>query len=627
MGDYKNEKENRITRRQIMQATGAVAASTVTNTLVAANAAAAESTKTNQQAGQMTVIQYVLNRLKELGVTETFGCPGDFVYPVCDAICDDPDINDIWCANELNASYAADGCGRTKGVGVVVTTYGAGELCAYGGLAGAHAENVKVVHLTGMPGRSEWKGYRTHHMIADQPPNYDLFVQVTKPLTAGGDGAAVITPENCVYETERLIAAMIYHSKPINLCFPRDVAHLPVVMPTGELNIPLANPQSDPEALDAAVREILHRVTNAKRPCFLPGYVLRRYDSVAEAQAVIEASGLPFFVGLQDKSVLPETHPQFGGVYIGQWAGLADPAVTEYVEAADCLVGLGPEDHEFNNAFHTMRYDLKDTINIMPHQTRVGLATYDKVQIKDVLAELARRIPKRDDVKGLKYEGSIGAVTGAARDEIAYEPFFERVQAFVRENDILLSDTAVSALCCIPRMKLPTGVDVEAQTSWGAIGWGTPAILGNAVAAPDRRCIIIAGEGGHQMTANEMGTFGRYGVKPIFLTVNNGGYLAERVTNRYPDEAYNDLAPWDFALIPAAMGCKDWYTAKVDTLGELDAALAKAETADSGVYIEIIIDPRTIPEGAGFLYTATGPVVGMPADRTWEGWLKDGRDA
>ena len=171
-------------------------------------------------------------------------------------------------------------------------------------------------------------------------------------------------------------------------------------------------------------------------------------------------------------------------------------------------------------------------------------------------------------------------------------------------------------------MKLPDGVDIETQTSWGAIGWGTPAILGNALAAPNRRCVIIAGEGGHQMTANDMGTFHRYGAKPIFLTVNNGGYFAERVTNRYPDEEYNDLAPWKFAEIPAAMGCDDWYTTRVSTLGELDAALAQAEQAESGVYIEIIIDRWLCPPAGEFLFAVTGPLFGMP-DRTWKGWLEE----
>ena len=569
-----------------------------------------------------TVIQYVLGRLKDLGVTDTFGCPGDLVYPVCDAIMDDPDIRWIGCANELNAAYAAEGYARTKGVGVVVSTYGAGELCTFGGIAGAHAENSKIISLTGMPGLSEWNGHRMHHMISEQPPDYDLFVQMTKPLTAGGDGAVVITPENCVYETERLIAAMMYHSKPINLAFPRDVPHAPVIMPEGELNIPLANPQSNPDALDAVVREILHRVTNAKQPCILPGYLLKRFSCVSEAMALIEKSGLPYFAGYQDKGVLPESHPQFGGLYMGGWEGLGSPAATEFVDASDCVIGLGPENHEFNNGFNTMQYDFKATMNIMPHKTRVGMATYENVEMKDVLTALTQAIAKRDDVVGPKYEPTLGTPSGEANDVISYEPLYERIQAFLKPNDILVTDTSIAVLCGNTRMNLPDGVDLEGAGSWGAIGWGTPDSLGHCIAAPDRRCIVPSGEGGHQMTANEMGTFYRYGAKPIFLMVNNDGYFAERVTNRYPDEEYNDLAKWNFADIPAAMGCKDWYTAKVTTLGELDAALAEAEKAESGVYIEIIIDRWAIPKGGEFMFTGTGSLFGKEG-RTWDGWLKE----
>ncbi len=401
---------------------------------------------------------------------------------------------------------------------MVVSTYGPGELSTFCGLGGAHGENVKVVSLTGMPGLSEWTGQRVHHMISDQQPNYDLFVKMVSPLTAGGDSAAVITPENCVYETERLIAAMMYHSKPINLAFPRDVPNQPVVMPQGELKIPLANSQSDPDALDAVVREILYRVGKAKQACILPGYLVRRYDCLAEARALIEASGLPFVSSIQDKGVLPESHPQFAGVYQGRWEGLADPAVTEFVEACDCIIGLGPENHEFNNAFHTMEYDFKETMNITPHHTRVGMATYDKVEMKDVLSALAQQIPNRKDVTGLSYAGSVmklGAPSGVANDAITYEPLFERFQTFLKPNDILVSDTSITAICGTMRYQLPDGLDLESGTSWGSIGWGTPEILGNCIAAPDRRCILVAGEGGHQMTANEIGTFYRYGAKPI----------------------------------------------------------------------------------------------------------------
>lgn len=575
----------------------------------------------------MTCIQYVLSRLKELGVEHTFGVPGDYVYDVCDAIQDDPDIKGIWCANELNASYAADGYARTKGVGVSVSTMG-GELSAFQSLAGAQAENAKVLHIAAMPSQAEQSsGARLHHMLDGMAPdNYDLYIQMAKPMTAGGDSAAVITPENCVYETERLLAAMLYHSKPAYMTIPRLTAHQPVVMPKGKLNIPLADPQSDPDALDSVVREILHRIKNSKRPVWLPGYVLQRYDCVDKAQALIDASGIPFVTGLQDKGVLSEQQPQFAGMYIGKFEGLADPKVTEFVESSDCLVGIGPENHSFNNGFHTMNYTLEDTVNIMPHETRVGSILYQQVEMKDLLTELAKRIEKRSGLKWPAYEGKFGTdIAGNPDDDITYTPLNQRLQAFMRPDDIVLADTALAAICAMPGMKLPAGVSIEQQVSYGMLGWGTGAILGNAAAAPDRRCVLVAGEGGHQMTACELGTFARYGLKPVFIVINNNGYLGERATNRYPDADYNDVAQWDYAELPRVLGCKDWFTKKVTSLGELDSALATASTADTGVYIEVIVDKWALPDGGRFFYSQTGAYFGMPT-RTWEQWLKEGRN-
>jgi indolepyruvate decarboxylase len=74
----------------------------------------------------MTVIQHVLSRLRSIGLTDVFGVPGDFAFPVNDAICEHPQMRWIGCCNELNAAYAADGYARIKGFGAICTTYGVG---------------------------------------------------------------------------------------------------------------------------------------------------------------------------------------------------------------------------------------------------------------------------------------------------------------------------------------------------------------------------------------------------------------------------------------------------------------------------------------------------------------------
>src|SRR5208283_1700782 len=104
-----------------------------------------------QTAMTMTVIQHVLVRLKDIGITDVFGVPGDYSFPVNDVICNDPAMRWIGCCNEQNAAYAADGYARIKGVGALCTSFGVGELSALNGIAGAFAEHLPLFHLVGMP--------------------------------------------------------------------------------------------------------------------------------------------------------------------------------------------------------------------------------------------------------------------------------------------------------------------------------------------------------------------------------------------------------------------------------------------------------------------------------------------
>src|SRR3990167_6076947 len=90
---------------------------------------------------EITVAEYLVLRLKALGVDHLFGVPGDFVLGFLNQILTS-ELTYIGTCNELNAAYAADGYARVRGVGAFVTTYGVGELSAVNGVAGAFAEKV-----------------------------------------------------------------------------------------------------------------------------------------------------------------------------------------------------------------------------------------------------------------------------------------------------------------------------------------------------------------------------------------------------------------------------------------------------------------------------------------------------
>jgi indolepyruvate decarboxylase len=146
-------------------------------------------------------------------------------------------------------------------------------------------------------------------------------------------------------------------------------------------------------------------------------------------------------------------------------------------------------------------------------------------------------------------------------------------------------------------LPLPEGAEAQLQPLWGSIGWATGATLGIALADPSRRTVLFTGEGSHQMAAAAVGTMARHGLKPVIFVLNNGGYMVERALEADPDWVYNDLAPWNYHALPDALGCRGWFTAKVTTLGELDAALARAATGESASYIEVVGGRMDFPAG------------------------------
>ena len=142
---------------------------------------------------------------------------------------------------------------------------------------------------------------------------------------------------------------------------------------------------------------------------------------------------------------------------------------------------------------------------------------------------------------------------------------------------------------------MPKGATFQNQSLWGSIGWATPAAVGAAVAARNRRVVLVTGEGPHQLTVWEISQFGRRSLKPIVFVLNNSGYLSERMLCKDMALAYNDVAAWNYARLPDALGCQGWFTTAVSTCGELDEALKTAEQADRAAYIEVITDANEAP--------------------------------
>ena len=525
-----------------------------------------------------TVIQHVLSRLHDIGIKDVFGVAGDFAFPVEDAICSDKNFRWIGDCNELNAAYAADGYARIHGLAALNTTYGVGELSAINGIAGSYTEFLPVFHLTGMPDSGVQARRRlVHHTLGNG--EFDLFYKMAEPVVCA---RAIMTPDNCVAETERLISAALRQRRPVYMAFPTDYANQPV---NGNGNGFVATERvSDAKALEDAVQAITAAIKASNPACILPGIIVSRSGLADQALAVVEASGLPFATMFMDKSVLDESHSNYIGMYDGK---LMNEDIRAFVEGCDCVLGIGAMLTDFNSGAFTARIDRSKSINIMRDSVRVGNAYYKNVDMKDVLIALARRLPRKQ-VDAPHVHG-LGEPVGKSSDKITVDYLYPRWQKMLRPNDILVAETGTTSMGLV-FAKMPRGATFQNQALWGAIGWATPAAFGAALSSPSRRTILVTGEGSHQLTAQEVSQFQRFGLKPIIFVLNNNGYLIERLLNQNPEFSYNDVAQWQYSKLPEALGCEGWFSTRVTTCGELDRAIDKAESCGTGAYIEVVTD-------------------------------------
>jgi indolepyruvate decarboxylase len=526
-----------------------------------------------------TVIEHVLQRLKDLGLRDVFGVPGDYAFAINDAVCCDPELRWIGSCNELNAAYAADGYARLKGCAALSTTFGVGELSALCGIAGSYTEHLPVFHLVGMPNiKTQRQRLIVHHSLGNG--EFDLFVKMSQPAVCA---SSVLTPENAVSEMERLVAAAMFHRRPVYLAIPADYANSPLKGGTEAVSHGPA-PATDPATLAEAVSAITEKLDQAKTAAILAGYLIARLGCTGLAASLVEATGLPFATMFMDKTALDESHPQYIGMYDGR---IMNPEIRDFIEGCDCVLNLGALWSDLNTGAYTANIEPGRMVGVMHHTVRVGHGVFPQVEMRDALAALIPKVRKKK-VPAPKIHG-LGEPRGLPGEKITPDYLYPRWEKFFKPGDIVIAETGTASMG-LGFARMPAGVVFHNQTLWGSIGWATPAAFGAALAEPGRRTILITGEGAHQFTAQEVGQFCRYGLKPIIFCLNNEGYLIERLLCKDPMSAYNDLASWNYHLLPGALGCAGWFTAKVTTNGELDAAMAKAETGGAGAYIEVVTD-------------------------------------
>lgn len=548
-----------------------------------------------------TIGAFLLRRLREIGVTHIPGVPGDYNLQFLEQIDDAQDIDFIGTCNELNAAYAADGYARIRGAGAVLTTYGVGELSALNGIAGAAAEHVPVIAITGAPPLYAMEeGWLLHHTLAEG--NYDDMMAAFTPFTVA---QTRLTPANAAAEIDRVLRACLREKKPVYIQLPSNISYLEIEVPDTPF---CTRSPSDPAGLAAAVAHLAAKWQAAQRPAILLDMDAARFGLADALLALAEKTGARFAALTTGKSILPERHPLSLGLYNGKQSS---PETRAAIEQSDCLLATAPRLVEVNSGLFSARLP-DDTAMLRGHSLRLDGQVYEGVEAGELLAALIAALPARAPVKAAARVVPV-APAPAPDAALRHADLWPRMRDFLRAGDVVLAENGTSNLGLTPQM-MPEGVAYISQNIWGSIGYTLPATLGTALAAPDRRHVLFIGDGSLQLTVQELSTMLRLGQNPVIFVLNNRGYTIERYILGMRD-AYNDIADWRYTELPGVFGGKAFVTAEARDTASLEDALRLADSADGLVLIELHLDPFDAPEAlkimgpavAAFDYGPAGP--------------------
>ncbi|ENW78765.1 hypothetical protein F909_03727 [Acinetobacter sp. ANC 3929] len=524
-------------------------------------------------------------RLKQMGIQHLFGVPGDFNLSYLEQVEAGAQLEFIGNCNELNAAYAADGYARINGFAALTTTYGVGDLSAINGIAGAYAENVPVVHISGIPPlHVVQKGTLVHHTLIDG--NYDNIMNCMKEFTVA---QTRLTPANAAFEIDRVLRQCFLDRRPVHIQLPSDITHVKIEVSDRALD--LSYPVVEPELLQSAVAKLCEVIGSAKNPALLIDNEASVFGVTSLLSDLSQKCSIPFASMLTAKNIMDEGSPRYVGTYVG---GASQPQVRNTIEQSDCLIGVGVRFSDVGTGVFTHQIATENYIEIKPYALTIFGQDFPGIEIGQLLVELNKKVAPRKLSKPILEKQPLKTMDVPEQQTLSQDILWNAIAGFLKEDDVIIGEVGTSN-SALAGLQLPATAKYIAQPLWGSIGYTLPALLGSLLAAPERRQILFIGDGSFQLTVQELSTIIRHDLKPIIFLLNNGGYTIERLIMG-ENATYNDVQNWKYTEIPNVFnGRKAYKSCVVETAGQLKQTLENIDQFDGLTFIELKLPAMDAP--------------------------------
>lgn len=511
------------------------------------------------QNGQLTIGEYLLRKLQSYGIDHIFGIPGDYVVQFFDLIEQSP-IQLIGTTREETAGFAADAYARTNGIGAACVTYGVGGLSMINAVTGAYAEKSPLLVISGSPGISERdKDALLHHKGRDFYTQQRIYEEITVAT------ALLDEPFTAFNEIDRVLDAVYWHKRPGYIELPRDMVSM-----HGSLyqRPSTGGHHRDTETLDAALTDAIDFINQSQNPIILAGAELHRFGFQDKACRLAEEKQIPVVTTLLGKSVMPEAHPLYLGIYSG---AMGRAEITTLVETSDCVIVLGAFMTDVNLGIYTANLERSRCVYATADRIAARYSTYEDVAFEDFIDGLCSpKLQERGNID-LEWVLTVPEPFEMVPDQpLTVHRLFQQLNQFLREDMTIIPDIGDSLWGAVD-LRLPAHTDFISPAYYTSMGFAIPAAIGAQIAKPQSRPIAIVGDSAFQMTGTELSTTLRYGLNPIVLVLNNSGYGTIRPL---AEGGFNDIENWNYTRMPELLGTGRAFVARTE--GEFDTAMKAA---------------------------------------------------
>lgn len=542
----------------------------------------------------VSLSEYLFRRLYSVGTKSVFGVPGDFNLPMLEYLYE-PTVDLRWVGNcnELNAAYAADGYSRySNKIGCLVTTYGVGELSALNGVAGAFAEDVKVLHVVGVASSKvsgdNQDGKNVHHLIQSLHnsnfvgPNHKTYFEMVKDRVSCSTEYLDNIDTACDI-IDKVIEDIYRYSKPGYIFVPVDLQDIKVstknlverpTITLDEVIAPMIG-TNGPQDIDHIVDMVLNWLYQSSSPCIIGDVLTDRYGGSSKLNQLINQLQVWNFSTVMGKSIIDESNPHFKGLYNGRECL---SSVIEDFSKCDLILHFGVEINEINNGHYSVDYNEHIGANVVQFHSDYIRFTNSKTKeeklYRDVnFIHVLNKLVERAEASklNLNYQEDSGDCTASASasndQQITQKLLQEIMPQYLNPGDVVVCETG-SVQFGVRDYRFPSNLKYISQGFFLSIGMALPASLGVGIAMQDYpqchitddslskyepKLILLEGDGAAQMTVQELSTILHNDVKMEIFLWNNDGYTIERAI-KGPTRTYNDIAAWNWTKLFEAFG-------------------------------------------------------------------------